>query len=121
MPQVPLLTFTKGPTGVATPLASDATGGLAGSPTGGGFANIVGANAGVALKNAAGVLRGLTVNTAGTGSTLVLYDGTSTAGIKIGTFSTVAQANFAGLNIRFATGLFAVATGTVADVTLSFV
>lgn len=82
--------------------------------------NIVGANAGVAVKSGPGVLRGLSVNTAGTTSTLVLYDGTSTAGTKLGTWSTLAQANFSGLNLSFKTGLFAVTTGTVADLTLAY-
>ena len=83
--------------------------------------NVVGANAGQQVKSGSGCFRGFSVNTAGTTSTLAVYDGTSAAGTKLGTWSTLAQANFGGLNLMFTTGLFVVTTGTVADLTIQFI
>src|ERR1700761_7420802 len=73
--------------------------------------------AGHQIKTGAGVFQGISVNTAGLTSTATLYDGTSTSGTKLGTFSTLAVASLQ-LNIAFTTGLFVVlAGGTAADVT----
>jgi hypothetical protein len=83
--------------------------------------NIVGANAGVQVKTGRGMLRGFSVNTGGTTSTLVLYDGTSTAGTKLGTWSTTLQVNFDLLNLQYLVGLFAVTTGTLSDITIQYV
>lgn len=77
-------------------------------------------NAGDLLKTGAGVLGGFSVNTAGLTSTLTLYDGTTTGGTKIGTFSTLAI-NSLQMRVAFSTGLFAVlAGGTPADVTVYY-
>jgi hypothetical protein len=117
MPQNPLLTFGKSPTGTAVALSLDASGAL----TVASFlsANIVGANAGVLVKTGAGSFRLLTINTPGTSSTLVVYDGTSTAGTKLGTFATTTQNSF-GLNLRVSVGLFVVTTGTGSDITIGY-
>jgi hypothetical protein len=87
--------------------------------------NIVGANAGVQLKTGAGSLQQISLNTVGTTSTIVLYDGISTAGKKLGTWSTAASNILSAIgqvypNLAYTTGLFAVTTGTVADVTVGF-
>lgn len=76
--------------------------------------------AGVQVKSGAGVLGGISVNTAGLTSSATLYDGTNTSGTKLGTFSTLAQVSLP-LNLAFATGLFVVlAGGTPADVTIAY-
>ena len=82
--------------------------------------NVVGAVAGQQVKTGPGCFRGFSVNTAGTSSTFVAYDGTSPSGTKLGTWSTTAQANFDGLNLAFTVGLFLVTTGTVADLTVQY-
>ena len=77
-------------------------------------------SAGLALQAGPGVLKGLDVNTVGVTSAIVLYDGTSTGGTKLGTWSTLAQVALQ-LNLPFTVGLFAVLTGgTPADVTVSW-
>ena len=79
--------------------------------------------AGNQIKTGAGTLLGILVNTAGLTSSIVLYDGTSTAGTKLGTWSTLAQAALAigAGGIPFTVGLFAVlAGGTPADVTVQY-
>ncbi|MEJ0017533.1 MAG: hypothetical protein WDN25_13400 [Acetobacteraceae bacterium] len=77
--------------------------------------------AGDAAKTGAGVLAGLTINTAGATSTATLYDGTSTAGTKLATINTTAVGSINFNNIAFATGLFVVlAGGTPADVTVVY-
>lgn len=125
MPQNAFITLVAKLTGSTTPksLTVDANGALltstAGTP-GNSSKNYVAANAGDQIKTGAGVLRGVNVNTAGAGSSLVLYDGTSTSGTKLGTFSTAALASLS-MNLAFTTGLFAVlAGGTPADVTVSY-
>ncbi len=76
--------------------------------------------AGNQIKTGVGVLKAVNVNTAGLTSAIVLYDGTSTAGVKLGTFSTLAL-GYALRNIAFSVGLFAVVTGgTPADVTVEY-
>jgi hypothetical protein len=131
MPQSPTNTLVaQGPSGFYVPLKCNAEGELivadsSGSadpvtttPKGGTAHNYAANSAGAQVKTGAGVVLGLSVNTPGLTSSLVLYDGTSTAGTKLGTFSTLAQVSLT-LNIAFTTGLFAVlAGGTPADVTI---
>jgi len=125
MPQAPLNAFVaKNPSNVLVALKVDANGDLivssAGTP-GNSSKNYAANTAGDQAKLGAGILRGLTVNTAGLTSTATLYDGTSTSGTKLGTFSTLAQNSLQDLNLAFATGLFVVlAGGTPADVTVSW-
>lgn len=106
------------------PLRLDANGALqTSSPgsAGNSSKNYVANTAGNQIKTGAGVVVGINVNTAGLTSAIVLYDGTSTAGTKLGTFSTLAQAVLALGNMAFTTGLFAVLTGgTPADVTVVY-
>jgi hypothetical protein len=90
------------------------------SPAFASVVNIVGATAGQLVKTGRGMLRGITVNTAGSSSTLVVYDGTSTSGTKLGTFSSTLQSNLDSLNWQFSTGLFIVTTGTLSDVTIAY-
>lgn len=69
----------------------------------------------------AGVLTTVTVGTAGTGSTLALYDGTSASDTLLTTIDTSNQVSLT-FNIPFSVGLFGVAAGAVAaDVTICFV
>lgn len=89
-------------------------------PAGYSTRNFASNSAGAQVKTGAGVLRGINVNTAGLTSAIVLYDGTSTSGTKLGSFSTLALATVA-LNWNFSTGLFVVLTGgTPADVTVVY-
>lgn len=80
------------------------------------------ANASTLLKTGAGTFAGISVNAAGVGSTVKIYDGLTAGGTLLGTFNTaVLGPNFPGPGWPFATGLFAVtAGGTPADVTISF-
>lgn len=72
------------------------------------------------LKTGKGVLNGVTINTGGaTGATVTLYDGTTNAGGKLGTWSATAQFGATSLGIPFNTGLFVVVVGTP-DVTISY-
>lgn len=76
--------------------------------------------AGTQIATGSGTFNGLTVNTAGAGSTATFYDGTSTAGPKLGTFNTTVQSSLQ-FNWAFAVGLFVVLTGgTPADVTVAY-
>ena len=85
------------------------------------FKNYAANNAGDQTKLGAGFLTGISVNTAGTTSTVTLYDGTSTGGAVIGDWSTVAQDSLVFDGIHFTTGLFAVlAGGAAANVTITF-
>lgn len=75
------------------------------------------------VKTGAGTFYGVTVNIGGAGSTATVYDGTSTAGAKLGTFSTAAQGSVTapGPGLAFAAGLFVVtAGGTPADITVAY-
>jgi hypothetical protein len=84
------------------------------------FQNFSAANAGAQIKTGPGAFTGLSVNTAGTASTITLFDGTSTAGAKIGEFSTVTAGPFPRPSpIQFQMGLFAVVVAA-ADVTVLF-
>ncbi len=76
--------------------------------------------AGNQIKTGKGVLKAVNVNTVGLTSAVVLYDGTSTAGVKLGSFSTLAL-GYALRNQAFTVGLFAVVTGgTPADITVEY-
>lgn len=75
------------------------------------------------VKTGAGTFLGLTINTGQAGATATVYDGTSSAGTKLGTYSLAAQGvlSFPGGGIPFATGLFVVtAGGTPADITVTY-
>lgn len=75
---------------------------------------------GYQVKDSAGTFGGFSVNTAGLTSSATFYDGTSTAGAKLGTFSTLAQTSLQ-FSRTFATGLFVVlAGGTPADITIDY-
>lgn len=107
-------------TGTQKQLLVDAAGNLSTAPAAGTAHNFAAVSAGVAVKTGPGVLQSLTVNTAATGAgTVTLYDGTSTAGTKLATVSTLALASLS-FNIAFTLGLFAViaSTTTPADVTI---
>jgi hypothetical protein len=83
-------------------------------------ANFAANNAGAQIKTGPGVFASLNVNTVGVTSSITLYDGTSTAGKKLGTYSTLALGQQP-QNLAFTAGLFAVlAGGTPADVTVGF-
>ena len=87
------------------------------------FYNTNANTAGYQVKTGAGVFLGLSTNTVGLTSSVTLYDGTSTAGAKIGTYATLVQGGpmVPSMGITFATGLFMVAAGgTPADVTVSY-
>jgi hypothetical protein len=79
--------------------------------------NIAGANAGVQIKDAPGTLVSININTVGT--LLTLFDGTSTAGIELGSWSIAALEQQIMVNVAFQTGLFAVTTGA-GNVTIGF-
>lgn len=85
------------------------------------FSNIIANTAGTAVKSGAGTLHSVSVNTAGaSANVLTLYDGTNTSGTKIGTFDTTSLRNIP-FDLAFGTGLFVVlATGTAADLTLTY-
>lgn len=76
------------------------------------------------VKTGAGYFNGLTVNTAGVGATVKLYDGTDATGLLLGTFSANAQGSVQapGFGIPFATGLFVVvaSSGTDPDITIVY-
>ena len=75
------------------------------------------------VKTGAGTFLGLSVNTGQSGATVTVYDGTSAAGIKLGTFSAAAQGGPAipGSGLAFTTGLFVVVAGSPApDVTVVY-
>jgi hypothetical protein len=95
----------------------DATGAVIGNST---ALNIATNATNNAIKTGAGAVTGLSINTAGTTSTLVLYDSLTATGTKLGTFTTTAQ-GYLPLDIPFTTGLTAVtAGGAAADITLAY-
>ncbi|MGH3273585.1 MAG: DUF1859 domain-containing protein [Streptosporangiaceae bacterium] len=81
-------------------------------------------SAGVAVKAAAGILYGLSVNTKGTSSSVQLYDSATNATDEIGSFDTTvsgAQYLFSESGLSFLNGLWLVAsTATPADITLLY-
>lgn len=124
MPQHPIAaTVAADPSGNQKQIKVDASGNLilaATTSAGNSSKNYAANNAGDLIKTGAGVVRSLIVNTGGTTSTAVLYDGLTSAGTKLGTFSTLA-AGALPLNIAFTTGLFVVlAGGAAADVTVTY-
>jgi hypothetical protein len=81
------------------------------------------ANAATTVKATPGFLHCLTINTIGSSSnTITIYDGTDTNGTKIATIdSTIANAPTRIFDVSFTVGLHVViATGTAADITLSY-
>jgi|ERR1700747_3197496 len=73
-----------------------------------------------AVKSTPGTLGAVTVNTAGAGSTLTLYDSLTASGTKIATISTAAQ-TYLPFDCVTTIGLFAVtAGGTPADITITY-
>lgn len=121
MPQSPTpVVVGKTPSGTLVLLACDSLGRLITAPEGASTKNYAANNAGDQAVTGAGVLRGFSVNTAGTTSTVAFYDGTSTSSKLLGTFSTTAQGSLQ-LNYAFATGLFVVlAGGAAANVTIAW-
>lgn len=84
------------------------------------FSNIV-SNATTAVKSGSGVLDKITINTAGSAWVLTIYDNTAASGTKIATMSGNAQTTLH-FNVRFATGLTIVTSGTLGsgDATVSY-
>ena len=83
------------------------------------FANVTTATT-TAVKASAGVLVSINVNTAGAGSTLVIYNNTAGSGTKVGTMTTAIQGVFV-FNVTCATGITVVsASGTPADITVVY-
>lgn len=81
------------------------------------------ANGTTVIKSGQGVLHAVTINTAGASSnTLTLYDNTEASGTVLAVINTQStnRSDFT-YKVRFGTGLTAVlATGTAADVTISY-
>lgn len=89
------------------------------APGGSSFTNITTATDTV-IKASSGSLAGISVNTGGASSVATVYNNTTCTGAKIGTFSTAA-AVFLPLNVRFTVGLcVTTATGTPADITVTW-
>lgn len=110
------------PSGVTKPLHVDANGNLltSNAPSGATALNNSAGTTGLQVKTGAGVLGSVTVNTAGTTTTLTMYDGTSTSGTKLATMTTTAQGTVT-YNVKFTTGLFIVATvASAADITIGY-
>lgn len=88
------------------------------------FLNNSAGSAGVAVKASAGTLFGLSINTAGTASTVSLYNSPTTTANLIGTFSTTAQGavNLPAAGVAFSNGLWLVATtgGGAANLTVFY-
>lgn len=81
------------------------------------------ANATTVIKTGGGVLHTLTINTAGaTSNTITIYDNTAASGTKIATINGEAIPGQTFLyDVEFITGLTVIiATGTAADITLSY-
>jgi hypothetical protein len=75
------------------------------------------------IKTGPGILGGLSINTAGTGASVTLFDNTAASGKKLGTFSANAQGGpvLPQAGLSFAIGLFAVVAGAPApDVTAAW-
>ena len=87
------------------------------------FLNNTAGSAGVAVKASAGTLFGLSINAAGTSSTVALYNSATTTANPIGTFSTTAQGvvNMPAAGVAFSNGLWMVAsTVTPANITVYY-
>lgn len=76
-----------------------------------------------AVKASSGFLHAITINTKGaTGNTLTVYDNTAASGTAIATIDTTVTYGTLIYDVAFSTGLTIVtATGTAADVTVSYV
>lgn len=73
------------------------------------------------VKTGAGTFNGLTINTGVASTSITLYDGTSAAGKKLGTWATTAQGQVTPpAPASFTVGLFAVVAGGSPDVTIYF-
>jgi hypothetical protein len=95
---------------------------MAGQPiTGAGYKHISANGSGV-LKSAPGSLFSVTINTKGAASNvLTLYDNTAASGTVLAVIDTTSQITVLDYYLDFAVGLsYALATGTAADVTISF-
>lgn len=89
-------------------------------PNGSSFVNITTATT-TAVKASPGVLKGISINTGGAGSSVVIYNNTAGSGAKIGTFSTATQGVIT-LNAAASVGITAVTSGgTPADITIYYV
>jgi hypothetical protein len=89
----------------------------------GGFPYLhVNANGTGVVKAAPGTLLAVTINTKGaTGNTLTLYDNTTATGAVIAVIDTTVAPGSIPYDLAFATGLsYAMATGSAADITLTF-
>jgi hypothetical protein len=83
------------------------------------FSNITTATT-TTVKSGSGVLERIVVNTAGAGSTFVIYDNTAGSGTKIASGTSATQISLM-YNVRFSTGLTIVtASGTPADITVIY-
>lgn len=81
------------------------------------FTNIT-TNTSYLVKSSSGVFAGIIVNTAGTTSSVAVYDNVSCGTTKIGTFSTTTQASIL-VNVNVVSGICVIATGgTPADITI---
>lgn len=84
------------------------------------FNNIT-TNATTTIKASAGTFRGITVNTAGTGSTATIYDNTAGSGTKVGTVNTAVLGTSLQFDAACATGITIVTAGAgAADITAMF-
>lgn len=86
-------------------------------------ANDISTNTTTTVKSGAGFLHTLTINTKGASSNvLTVYDNTAGSGTKIATIDTTTGVTTLTFDVGFATGLTIVtATGTAADVTVSYI
>ncbi len=86
------------------------------------FTNIAAQTAGVTLRTGRGVLHAIAFNKPIATSVLTIYDGTSTAGTKIGTVTIPASPQLFTLeyDVAFVTGLFIVMATADMDVTVSW-
>lgn len=88
-------------------------------PNGASFVNITTATT-TAVKATPGVVKGISINTGGAGSSVVIYNNTAASGAKIGTFSTATQGVIP-LDAAASIGITAVTSGgTPADITIYY-
>jgi hypothetical protein len=80
-------------------------------PTAGSSFTVISTNADTVIKASPGTFVGLTVNTAGTGSTAVVYNNTTCTGATIGTFTTAAQVALPSINATATTGICVTTAG----------
>jgi hypothetical protein len=80
------------------------------------------ANGTTTVKSGQGVLHAITINTKGaTGNTATIYDNTAASGTIVAVIDTTSQIQTLTLDVAFNTGLTVVlATGTAADITVSY-